>query len=88
MNTGSIILAAAGSLAVLTGSAFGVVQVADSRYAPMQAFADVQWTALKEAIREVRKDLEESPNDRDLQYQLDDLIDRLCRSFPSDRECS
>ena len=71
----------------LIGATAGTIQLADSRYAPMAAFEDVQWTALKNSIREVRKQLEQNPDDQRLKDELSDLLDRLCKAFQEDREC-
>lgn len=65
----------------------------DNRYAPVQAVEDVQWTTLKNSIREIRADIaaaEEAGNEalaNQLRGDLEDTIDRLCRTFPDDREC-
>ena len=65
----------------------------DSRYAPVEAVADVQWTTLKKEIRELRKaiaEANEAGNDElkaSLEDDLEETIDRFCRSFPDDREC-
>jgi ribosomal protein S15P/S13E len=82
------ILTAAGSLLVLTGGSFGVVQFADQRYAPAAALDDVQWSSLKGEIRAIRRHLEDNPSDRRAMDDLEDAIDRLCKAFPKDRECA
>jgi hypothetical protein len=78
------VIVSAGSL---IGATAGTIQLADQRYAPMAAFEDVQWTSLKNSIREVRKQLALTPDDQRLKDELADLIDRLCKAFPEDREC-
>jgi hypothetical protein len=65
----------------------GAVSWLDARYAPVAAVADVQWTALKNEIRELRKAIDDDPDNRRLKEDLQDAIDRLCRAFPDDREC-
>jgi hypothetical protein len=78
------VVVSAGSL---IGATAGTIQLADQPYAPMAAFEDVQWTSLKNSIREVRKQLALTPDDQRLKDELADLIDRLCKAFPEDREC-
>ena len=71
----------------LLSSSFATVWFLDARYAPMAAFEDVQWSALKSEIRQLRDKLEQNPDDKDTVEELQDVIDRLCRAFPDDREC-
>jgi hypothetical protein len=78
------------SLAGLIGlysTAFGAVWFLDSRYAPLAGFKELNWTLLKDAIREIRREIREHPDDESLQDDLDEYIDRLCREHPEDRDC-
>jgi hypothetical protein len=83
------VLTAAGGLIALTGGSFGVVQFADSRYAPLAAVEDLAYSQLKKDIRELRDRIEaaQGQEKRNLEADLAELIDRLCRNYPEDREC-
>ena len=87
MNTIGVVLSAAAGLVTLTGGSFAVVQLADSRYAPMAALENVEWSLLKRELRELEQDRKENPDDPDIQEDIDALLDRLCRAFPKDRDC-
>jgi hypothetical protein len=75
------------------GSAFGTVKWLDDRYAPLAAVEDVQWTALKGEIRTIREKIAEAEANENeqlkaqLELDLQDTIDRLCKAFPDDRIC-
>lgn len=84
MNTAGIVLTAAGSMVGLTAASFGVVQLADERYAQAELVEDLVWSGMKREIRELRREVEAgeaSPED------LRELIDKFCRAYPDDREC-
>ena len=85
-------IVAVGSLAA--GSWMGgikAVDFLDNRYAPMAAVEDLAWSALKREIRELRLQISEAQNPSlkaRLEADLQDTIDRLCKSYPQDRECA
>ena len=84
-------LVTVGGGGITWGGSFGAIQWLDDRYAPMAAVEDVQWTALKKEIRELRQDIEAAKDNAELKARLEqdlqDTIDRLCKAFPDDREC-
>jgi len=82
MNT--TIITAAVSLVALTGAAFGVVQFGDNRYAAADLVEDLVWSGMKREIRELRREVEQGEASQD---ELEELIDKFCRSYPDDREC-
>ena len=92
-KTGMTIAAALIGTPLSLGSAFGTVKWLDDRYAPLAAVEDVQWTALKGEIRTIREKIAEaeaSGNEQlkaQLELDLQDTIDRLCKAFADDREC-
>ena len=87
----------------LVATVWGGVQVADSRYEMQEVhepvhvsiqseFSSMSYTALKKEIREIRELLwrlngTDPERKRQLEYDLQDAIDRLCIAFPEDREC-
>jgi hypothetical protein len=78
-------------LIAVFGSAYGSVQWLDSRYAPLQAVQDLAWSNLKRELRDIREKIVEAQSDalrRRLELDLQDTLDRLCRSYPEDRECA
>lgn len=87
----------AGAVAIL----FGSVTTMDARYemtavhGPQHTIlagtlSDLSWNAYKQTIRDIRKELVNEANfarRQRLELELQDAIDRLCLSFPDDREC-
>lgn len=65
------------------------IEFLDSRYAPLQAVEDLAYSQLKKDMRELRDRIEAASGQlkEDLEADLESLIDRLCRSYPEDREC-
>ena len=61
----------------------------DGRYAPLAAVEDLAYSQLKKDLRELRDRIEvaQGQEKRNLEADLAELIDRLCRSYKSDREC-
>lgn len=77
-------LATVGALLAVMATAYGSIFALDARYAPLQLVEDLVWSGLKREIRELRRDVEAG---RATQEELDELLDRFCRSYPEDREC-
>jgi len=102
MNLKATIATIAGIFALI-GTVWGSVTVFDDRYemkevhAPVHVsiqaeFSSMSYTALKAEIRAIRDaiwKLNGSDADRKRQLELDlkDAVDRLCLTFPTDREC-
>jgi len=98
-----IIIATITGLFVLIGGVWGSVQIADTRYEMQivhkpehvlitQSLDSYAYTALKTEIREIRNEIwklngSDANRRRQLDLDLQDAIDRLCRQFPMDREC-
>ena len=89
---GAVILV--GSIASLgAGSWVGGVKAVDfldSRYAPLAAVEDLAYSQLKKDLRDLRDRIAEAQNPevkKGLEEDLESLLDRLCRSYPEDREC-
>ena len=82
-------LAALVSLISIFGSAYGSIWFLDGRYAPLAAVEDLAYSAIKKDIRELRDRIEvaQGQEKRNLEADLAELIDRLCRSYAGDREC-
>lgn len=83
-------LASAAAILALIGTTFGGVQVLDLRYVSSQQFQDYQWSAMKDQLRRLRRELSEADGaDRDwLAQDLQELLDRFCKLYPDDRECA
>lgn len=94
--TPKMLLLAAVGLGSPTGAWLGGVKAVDwmdHRYASQEAVSDVQWSALKGEIRQIDKDIAEAVENgrearaQDLRLDRQDVVDRLCKAFPDDREC-
>lgn len=84
-------LALVAALFAVMGGAYGSVWFLDGRYAPLAALDNLQWSQLKEDLRQLRDRIETAENPRlkrDLELDLEDLLDRFCKEYPNDRECS
>ena len=92
------------AVAILFGlfaSVWGGVTIMDARYEQQAvhgveheviqaSFDNFSYTILKEAIREIREEINQAIDPgriAQLRLDLQDAIDRLCRQFPEDREC-
>lgn len=85
------------TVAVLIGilaSAFGGIEVADSRYASaadfsshLEAEQSRYVLELKQQIRDINRRLDRDPDNDYLRDELHDLIDTLCELRPDDRLC-
>ena len=74
---------------MVTGTAAAVVY-AFTTFVTVSDFNELNYTIIKREIREIRKELsiESDPDMVEyLEEDLDELIDRLCRIAPKDREC-
>lgn len=80
----STILGAVGATVAAVGTVYGGVMALDARYAQKELVEDLAWSGLKREIRELRREVEAGEAS---QEELDELIDRLCRAYPEDREC-
>lgn len=84
-------LAAVATLFLVMGGAYGSVWFLDGRYAPLAAVEDLAFSQIKRDIRELKDRVEAAENPklkRDLTLDLQDLLDRFCKSYPSDRDCA
>lgn len=98
-----IIATVAGAFALI-GTVWGSVTIADARYELKEvhepehvliqaSFDQMSYTAMKGEIREIRELLfrlngSDQARKQQLEWDLQDAIDRLCKSFPEDRECT
>jgi hypothetical protein len=73
-----------GALLAVMATAYGSIFALDARYAPVQLVEDLVWSGMKREIRELRRDVSEG---RAAPEDLQELLDRFCRSYPNDREC-
>ena len=94
-------LKAAATMGASVGVIWGGLIAMDNRYEVKETHEvehvvittgldNFSYTVLKKEIREIRDSLYNAPPDRKQQLELDlqDAIDRLCRQFPDDRECT
>jgi hypothetical protein len=76
-------------VSLLLGGA--LVYAAESRYVSMDRFTKAYVLDLKKAIREVeyilRDEVLTDRERRDLEMELEELIDELCFEAPEDRKC-
>lgn len=82
-------LATLAGLVALLSFAFGAVNVADERYAPMSEFQDLHWASLRAQIQELRDRIANAQGSdrRELELDLEDLLALFCRRYPDDRYC-
>ena len=83
-------LATITALLTVFGGAYGSVWFLDGRYAPLSAVEDLAWSTLKDDIRDLRERIRQAQNPelkRNLEEDLEELLDRFCRSYADDREC-
>ena len=64
----------------------------DARKVEVSDYQDFQWSYMKGQIRQIRKEMrewEESTGAVPLELEMDlrDMLDLLCRKYPEDREC-
>ena len=78
------VIATVGGVLVAVGTTYGGVMALDARYAQRQLVEDLAWSGLKRELRELRREVEAGQAS---QEELDELIDRLCRAYPEDRDC-
>lgn len=84
------VLVTLGSLFGVLTVAYGSINALDARYAPIGVVEDLAYSTLKKDLRDLRERISKAENadlKRDLEADLEALVDRLCRSFPNDREC-
>ena len=77
------------AVTMITSIAIGIAYVF-TNFVTVSDFNDLNHTFLKGEIREIRKELreEDDPVIREyLENDLEELIDKLCRMSPEDREC-
>lgn len=78
------VIASVTALVAVMATAYGSIFALDARYAPVDLVEDLVWSGMKREIRELRREVEAGQADPE---ELQELIDRFCRSYPDDREC-
>ena len=82
-----LVLTSVASLLGIFGTAYGTVWWMDGRYAPVAAVEKINWSLLKQNIRDIREELRDNPNDPELREELEIFLDELCLEYPNDRAC-
>lgn len=82
------VVASVATLMGVMATAYGSVWFLDSRYASAEGFKDLNWSLLKENIRDIRRELRDEPDNDGLREDLERHLDLLCRDNPTDRECA
>lgn len=62
----------------------GVMLYAFNNFVSASDFQDLQWSVQRDQIRELEKEKAEG---EDVEEDLEELLDRFCRTFPDDRKC-
>lgn len=84
-----LIVSAVALVGLISGSAGGVLAL-DNRYVMSSEYKDFQWAVLKGQLRDLQKAQKETSDPLELeriQYDIQDLLDLICRKYPEDREC-